>query len=105
MSIQALDHLEPFTVAVSADQLADLKARLRATRWPDDVGNEDWFYGVNGAYLKQLVDYWINGFDWRKAERQINGYANYRVVIDGCRCTFSIRRARAAHRSHSSSAT
>jgi hypothetical protein len=37
---------------------------------------------VNGAYLKQLVDYWIDDFDWRKAERQINGYANYRVVID-----------------------
>jgi microsomal epoxide hydrolase len=82
-SIQALDHLEPFTVAVSDDQLADLKARLRATRWPDDVGNEDWFYGVNGAYLRRLADYWPNGFDWRRVERQINGYANYRVVIDG----------------------
>jgi hypothetical protein len=82
MPIPALDHFKSFTISVPDEQLRDLKTRLRATRWPEDIGNEDWFYGVNGAYLKQLVEYWIDSFDWRKAEGQINGYANYRLIID-----------------------
>ena len=81
MPIPALDTLKPFTISVPDEQLEDLRTRLRSTRWPEDIGNEDWFYGVNGAYLKQLVEYWIDAFDWRKAEGQINGYANYRIVI------------------------
>ena len=76
MTIEALEGLEPFIVAVPDEQLLDLKDRLRSTRWPDDLGNEDWFYGVNGAYLKQLVDYWIEGFDWRQAERRLNAYTH-----------------------------
>ena len=56
--------------------------RLKNTRWPDDIGNEDWFYGVNGAYLKDPVAYWIDGYDWKAAEAELNGYANYRVVLD-----------------------
>jgi hypothetical protein len=82
MPIPALDHLKPFIISVPDEQLEDLKTRLRSTRWPEDIGNEDWFYGVNGTYLKQLVEYWIDAFDWRRAEGQINGYANYRIVID-----------------------
>src|SRR6266581_1341306 len=82
MTIEALEGLEPFIIAVPGEQLLDLKDRLRSTRWPDDLGNEDWFYGVNGAYLKQLVDYWIEGFDWRQAERRLNAYTHYRVIVD-----------------------
>jgi hypothetical protein len=59
-----------------------ISRRVCATRWPEDIGNEDWFYGVNGSYLEQLVEYWIDSFDWRKAEGQISGYANYRLIID-----------------------
>jgi Epoxide hydrolase N terminus len=49
------------------------------TRWPDDVGNEDWHYGVNRGYLQELVEYWRTGYDWRGAEAEINAYEHYRV--------------------------
>lgn len=75
--------LDPTPVHVPDEQLADLKARLRNTRWPVDAGNEDWYYGVSRTYLSELVDYWINDFDWRAAERAINAYEHYKVDIDG----------------------
>ncbi len=72
-----------FSVTISDEVLADLNQRLKATRWAPDPSNDDWFYGVNGTYLHDLVDYWINEFDWRAAEKKINGFCQYRVEIDG----------------------
>ncbi|MDG4784622.1 epoxide hydrolase [Micromonospora sp. WMMD1102] len=68
---------------VPDEVLADLRRRLDLTRWPDDPGNEDWDYGVNGDYLRELVDYWRDGYDWRTAEAAINAYQHYRVEVDG----------------------
>jgi microsomal epoxide hydrolase len=74
--------LVPTTIHVPDDVLADLQQRLALTRWPDDAGDEDWYYGVNRAYLRELVDYWRTAFDWRKAEAAINAYEHYRVTVD-----------------------
>ncbi|MFI6040228.1 epoxide hydrolase family protein [Nocardia sp. NPDC051321] len=74
-------HTSPIHVA--DDVLDDLAARLRLTRWPDDVGNDDWHYGVSRRYLQELVDYWIDEYDWRKAESAINAYEHYHVHIEG----------------------
>jgi microsomal epoxide hydrolase len=71
-----------FTVAIGDDVIDDLKDRLRRTRWPVEGDNEDWYYGVNAGYLRSLVDYWLDGYDWRAAERAINRYDHYRVTID-----------------------
>jgi pimeloyl-ACP methyl ester carboxylesterase len=72
-----------FKVNIPDDTLIDLKCRLNATRWSSDLDNEDEFYGLSTRYLRGLVDYWANGFDWRAAERKINEFAHHRVVIDG----------------------
>lgn len=82
MANPGIEHLERCDIAIPDQAIQDLKERLRATRWPDDIGNNDWFYGVNGGYLKGLVDYWINRFDWAAAQARLNEVANYRVVID-----------------------
>jgi hypothetical protein len=50
--------LEPSPIHVAEDVLIDLRRRLELTRFPVDAGNEDWYYGVNRAYLAELVDYW-----------------------------------------------
>jgi hypothetical protein len=63
--------------------LDDLGVRLKATRWPRDAGNEDGYYGVLLAYLRELVEYWIDGYDWRAAEAEINAYQHYRVDVGG----------------------
>ena len=75
--------LTPTPIRVPDEQLADLSTRLKAVRWPVDAGNDDWYYGVGKAYLKELVDYWIDGYDWRKAEAAINAYEQYQIHIDG----------------------
>ncbi|WP_345347164.1 epoxide hydrolase [Actinoallomurus liliacearum] len=75
--------LEPAPIHVPDDVLADLRHRLELTRWPLDAGNEDRYYGVDRAYLQELVDYWRTGFDWRRAEAAINAYEHYRVEVEG----------------------
>ena len=73
----------PFTVAIDDDLLVDLRRRLATTRWPDDPGNPDWTYGVDGAWLRDMVRYWRDDFDWRAQERVMNALPQWRVELDG----------------------
>ncbi|WP_151737352.1 epoxide hydrolase family protein [Paenibacillus tengchongensis] len=75
--------LEPSPIHVPQPILDDLQTRLLNTRWPLDAGNEDGYYGVRRSYVEELVHYWINEFDWRKAERAMNAYEHYQVEVDG----------------------
>ncbi len=75
--------VEAFRVEVAEAALDDLRHRLKSTRWPDDFANDDWLYGTNATYLRELVDYWIDGYDWRRREREINEFDHYRVDIEG----------------------
>lgn len=75
--------LQPTPIHVGDDVDADLRHRLDLTRWPDDAGNEDWYYGVSRAYLQELVEHWRTAYDWRKAEAAINAYEHYQVDVDG----------------------
>jgi pimeloyl-ACP methyl ester carboxylesterase len=72
-----------FTVDIPQADLDDLADRLRRTRFADDFANEEWSYGVPGSYLRELVEYWRDGFDWRRVEREINALPAFRVEIDG----------------------
>jgi hypothetical protein len=75
--------IERFVIEIPDADLDDLARRLKSTRWAADPGNEDQIYGVSTRYLKSLVDYWIDGFDWRAAERRINEFTHHRVQVDG----------------------
>jgi pimeloyl-ACP methyl ester carboxylesterase len=79
---------EPFAVHVSDEVLADLRDRLRRTRWPSDFNNSDWRYGTKLEYLRELVGYWIRDFDWRRIEAQINSFSHYKTEIDGIQIHF-----------------
>jgi pimeloyl-ACP methyl ester carboxylesterase len=74
---------EPFEVHIPDEDLEDLHDRLARTRWPTDVGNADWRYGVERGWLEDLVAYWRDNYDWRATERIINRLPQYRVEIDG----------------------
>jgi epoxide hydrolase len=63
--------IQPFTVQVPEAALADLRARLARTRWPDEVAGE-WEYGTSLVYLRDLVHYWQRQVDWRAQEQVIN---------------------------------
>ena len=75
--------VEPFKVAVTDDALADLRARLERTRFPDDVPATAWEYGSNLAYMREVVDYWRTRYDWRAHEARINRFAQFRAQVDG----------------------
>ncbi|MEV2273889.1 epoxide hydrolase family protein [Nonomuraea africana] len=75
--------LEPYKIDVPQEALDDLKDRLNKTRFFDDLDNEEEYYGISTAYLKPLVEYWADGFDWRAQEQRLNTYDQYKVEIDG----------------------
>jgi pimeloyl-ACP methyl ester carboxylesterase len=74
--------VEAFSIHADDAVLDDLKRRLDHTRWADDFANDQWNYGTNGAYLKELVEYWRERYDWRHHESRINSWPNFRTVID-----------------------
>lgn len=77
-----------FHVNIPQDTLDDLRVRLAHTRWPDEVREAGWNYGTNLAYLKELVDYWQNIFDWRAQEEAINTFSHFRANVDGLHIHF-----------------
>jgi pimeloyl-ACP methyl ester carboxylesterase len=74
--------IQPFNIAVSDQELEDLQQRLERTRWAQDFSNDNWQYGTNGDYLRQLVSYWKTDYDWRKQEATINQYPQFKARID-----------------------
>ena len=75
--------IQPFTINIAQSTLDDLRERLARTRWPDEVQGANWDYGTNLDYLKALVAYWQNQFDWREQEAKLNQFAQFRAKIDG----------------------
>lgn len=74
--------VEPFTIAVSDETLRDLRERLERVRWPEDFANDQWQYGTNLAYLKELVGHWKDRYDWRRHEREMNSFSHFRTTIE-----------------------
>lgn len=74
---------KPFSLHVPEDALADLRARLERTRWPDEPPQDAWSTGTSVAYLKDLVEYWRTGFDWRAWEAKLNAFPQFTVPVAG----------------------
>ena len=78
----------PFTIKVDQKVLDDLKDRLAKTRWADEPENAGWDYGTNPAYLREIVTYWKDKFDWRKQEAALNQFPQFKVNIEGVNIHF-----------------
>jgi pimeloyl-ACP methyl ester carboxylesterase len=86
--------VKPFTIAVEDSVLEDLRQRLADTRWPDEIPNTGWDYGSNLTYLKELVEYWRTGFDWRAQEAKLNAFSHFKSEVDGLDIHFIHERGR-----------
>jgi pimeloyl-ACP methyl ester carboxylesterase len=75
--------ITPFTISVADEAVADLHLRLEVARWPDEVGEGSWEYGMPRKVLRGIVEYWRNRFDWRAAERRLNNLPQFTIDIDG----------------------
>ena len=89
----AADQIVPFTISVPEADLVDLKDRLARTRMPDEPDDVGWMLGMNQAYLRQLLDYWRDEFDWRAQERRLNQFEQFKTTIDGVDIHFIHRRS------------
>ena len=75
--------VEPLTIDVPQKVLDDLHQRLRRTRWPEQVLGTGWSRGVDLDYMKDLVEYWLDEYDWRGQEERLNAFQHYKADVDG----------------------
>jgi pimeloyl-ACP methyl ester carboxylesterase len=75
--------------------LTDLKQRLSRVRFADEFADAGWDYGTNLAYLKSLVEYWRDKYDWRAQERRLNQFDQFKTTIDGVDVHFVHQRSKA----------
>jgi pimeloyl-ACP methyl ester carboxylesterase len=85
--------IEPFRVRATPAELADLRARLRATRWPDAPEDVGWSLGADLTYLRELVVYWAEEFDWPAQEAALARLPRFRTRVHDVGVAFLHARA------------
>ena len=75
--------IRPFQIEVPEEQLAELRRRIEATRWPSRELVADRSQGVQLATLQALARYWTTEHDWRKVEARLNALPQFTTEIDG----------------------
>lgn len=74
--------VRPFEIQVPDEVLGDLTRRLKNTRWTHPVKDTGWEYGTNISYLKELTAYWLDSYNWRDQERELNRFDHFTAEID-----------------------
>ncbi len=72
-----------FRIDVPEAVLTDLRERLQRTRFPGEVRGSDWTYGTNLTYMRELVAYWLEQYDWRTAEAGLNALPQFMAQVNG----------------------
>jgi pimeloyl-ACP methyl ester carboxylesterase len=73
----------PFKMGFPDSDLADLRKRINATKWPDRETVADASQGVQLATTQKLARYWGTEYDWRRCEAALNALPNFITEIDG----------------------
>lgn len=89
--------IRPFHVKVPETEVAELRRRVLATRWPDKETVADRSQGVKLEQIRELVNYWGKGYDWRKAEEKLNALPQFITNIDGLDIQFAWIRSKNPH--------
>ena len=86
--------IKAFNVHVDNKDLADLRRRLANTVWPPDATGKPWSMGTDLAYMRQLIAYWKDKYDWRAHEAALNRFDQYTTTIDGQKIHFIHQKSR-----------
>ena len=86
--------VRPFQVEIPEEELAELRRRIEATRWPSRELVADRSQGVQLATLQALAHYWTTEHDWRKCEARLNALPQFTTEIDGVEIHFIHVRSR-----------
>jgi hypothetical protein len=76
------DRINPFRIDVPPELLSELQERLKNTRWSYQVEGTNWDAGTDLNYLRELVAYWLDSYDWRKHETALNRFAHFKTTLD-----------------------
>jgi hypothetical protein len=87
-TVETAVEIQPFHVETPQAELAELRRRIAATRWPSKELVEDRSQGVQLATLQELARYWQTDYDWRKAEAKLNALPQFTTEIDGVEIHF-----------------
>ena len=78
-----MEAIRPFSLDVPEAALDDLRRRLADARWPEKETVADWSQGTPLTVLRELCDYWRDGYDWRRCEARLNALGQHVTQIDG----------------------
>jgi pimeloyl-ACP methyl ester carboxylesterase len=87
-TIDSATETRPFKVEIPEEQIAELRRRIEATRWPTKELVDDRSQGVQLATMQALASYWMKDYDWRKAEAKLNALPQFTTEIDGIEINF-----------------
>ena len=77
-----MSQIKKFNIEIPQNKLDDLQQRLTLTRWPEKETPDDWTQGIPLSYMKEIHDYWLNDYDWRKHEKEINKFPQFLTTIN-----------------------
>jgi epoxide hydrolase len=89
--------IDRFDIRVDDSTLDDLRQRLALTRFPDQIAGTGWEYGTPIDYVRELVEYWRDDYDWRAQETRLNHLEHFRARIDDQSIHFVHARSQHAH--------
>jgi pimeloyl-ACP methyl ester carboxylesterase len=73
---------QPFRVSVPPAEIERIRARVRTARLPKPMGDDSWETGMSVRWLRQLQQYWVESFDWSRAEERLNAFPQYMARVD-----------------------
>ncbi len=85
--------ITPFKIEVSDEALNDLQQRLALTRLPDQLNGVSWEYGSDLEYMKEVIRYWQQDFNWRAQEAQLNQFDHFKTYVDDLEMHFIHQRS------------
>ena len=77
-----MSEIRPYTIIVADEEIEKLKSRLEISRFPEKETTGDWSQGVPLAYMKNMTDYWLKQYDFKRLETRLNRYENLVTEID-----------------------
>ena len=75
--------VQPFELCIEDSALSDLRGRLDCARWPDEAPVTPWLYGTSVNFMRELVAYWRDHYDWRTTESALNALPQFKTRIEG----------------------
>ena len=97
MVTETRSDIRPFRIEIAQTDIDDLRERLARTRWPDELPDAGWDYGIPLAQTRDLAKYWATVYDWRRHEVRLNEFPQFMTTIDGQNVHFIHVRSREAN--------